>query len=189
MALTSVGLQAVANSGGPDSTCLLFLLHSVVEQFKGRTGFIKSLLSVHVDHDLQVSARVMAERAERNARALGVEHSTTKVRWSTPPFPPRPIQGQALEALARDARRNRLFKAMLQNCVDVIAFGQHADDQIETILMRLAAGSGLAGAAGMRSVRRMGMGDREGQGVTYFGLPGMSQWVVRPLLSVSKVAF
>lgn len=177
----------MANSGGPDSTCLLFLLRSVVEQLNGRTGFIKSLLSVHVDHDLQLSARTMAERAEQNARVLGVDHYTTKIPWSTPPFPSRPTHGQPLEELARDARRNRLFHAMLQHNVTAIAFGQHADDQLETVLMRLAAGSGLTGAAGIRPVRRMGMGDHEGREMTHFGLQGMNQWVVRPLLSVSKV--
>lgn len=167
---------------------MLFLLRSVIQELRSKKAFIQSLLSIHVDHDLQAAAKSMAECAEKNARDLGVDFYTTKIPWSTPPFPPRPTHDQALEELARDARRNRLFHAMLQNSVNTIAFGQHADDQVETVLMRLAAGTSLAGASGMRPVRRMGMGDRGDRGMTYFGLLGMSQWVVRPLLSVSKVS-
>lgn len=68
-----------------------------------------------------------------------------------------------------------------------IAFAHHADDQVETAVMRLAHGSSPLGAIGMRPVRRLGMGEREDNPLTWAGVKGMNRYIVRPLLPVSKV--
>jgi len=128
----------------------------------------------------------MANHSAKFAKSLGLQHITSRIPWSQPPFPPRPVEGQPFESIARVARYNSLFQAMTQKDVNVIAFGHHADDQIETSLIRLSWGSTAAGAGGMRPCRRWGMGiEQGGQGVSY-GYEGMNRWIVRPLLDVSK---
>jgi len=177
---------AVANSGGPDSTCLLFLIHRYLSR---NSTFPQAVVSLTVDHDLQASSSAMADHCAKVARSLGVRHLSTRIPWSTPPFPPRPEPGEMFENTARDARYHSLFQLMTRENIPVIAFGHHADDQVETALMRLGRGSTKLGAAGMRPCRRWGMGmlsDENALG--YAGYEGMNRWIVRPLLlDVGKV--
>ncbi|GBE81737.1 hypothetical protein SCP_0401080 [Sparassis crispa] len=176
---------AVGNSGGPDSTCLLFLLSSVLEQAKGSYGLPFKLYSIHIDHDLQPANREMADWARRNANAFRVQHHTYEVPWGSFPFPKSPHSKlETFEKVAREARQNRLFHGMSVSHADAIALAHHADDQVETAVMRMAMGSGLVGLAGMRPVRRWGMD--VGQFGAFAGPEGMSRWIVRPLLWFSK---
>lgn len=147
-----------------------------------------SAVSLTVDHDLQPSSSVMAEHCSKVAQAIGLEHLTYKIPWSDPPFPPRPLPGQAFENTARIARFHALFQSMTQSNTSVIAFGHHSDDQIETSLMRLGRGTTELGAGGMRPCRRWGMGMGDGEGFGWAGYEGMNRWIVRPLLGVSKVS-
>lgn len=128
----------------------------------------------------------MSEVAEGTARALHVKHLVTKIQWGALPYPPRPVVGAAVEEAARYARHYALFRAMSESGADAIAFGHHADDQVETVVMRLARGSSSHGLAGMRPVRRWGMG--ESTPIANFGVEGMWRWIVRPFLGVSKVS-
>lgn len=134
----------------------------------------------------------MAESCAKFARSLpGVEHMTAKIPWSTPPFPERPGQGD--ENVARTARYDMLLRCMISvpaandGPVNVIAVGHHADDQVETALMRFGMGSTVLGAAGMRPCRRWGMGAHDADGLGWAGLDGMNKWIVRPLLDAPKV--
>jgi tRNA(Ile)-lysidine synthase len=71
----------------------------------------------------------------------------------------------------------------------VLAFGHHADDQVETSLMRLGRQTTELGAGGMRRCRRWGMGFGDGaESLGWAGYEGMDRWVLRPLLDVSKVS-
>jgi tRNA(Ile)-lysidine synthase len=70
--------------------------------------------------------------------------------------------------------------------IDSIFMAHHADDQIETAMMRLSRSSGMTGVAGMRKVRRWGMGMRVGA-IGWYGAEGMRKWIVRPLLDFKKV--
>ena len=113
-----------AVSGGPDSTALLILAVATGAQ----------VTALHVDHGLregsQEEAQIVAELAERvGAKFL----SLTAVIH----------QGGDLEARARAARREVLPTDAL--------FGHTADDQAETLLIRLMRGTGPAGLAGMSS--------------------------------------
>lgn len=79
-----------------------------------------------------------------------------------------------------------LFQAMQHFSAKIIAFAHHADDQVETAVMRKTQGSSIRGLAAMRPVRRWGMGHRENDYYA-FGSEGMRSWIVRPFLQVSKV--
>jgi tRNA(Ile)-lysidine synthase TilS/MesJ len=182
-----------------------------VNKFQGHPDLPDSILSLHVDHDLQSDAEKMAHAAGTAAtRFKAVAHSEQRVPWGEPPFPPRPRPlaataasgGEATESVARTARYRLMFDAMVRRRVHVLATGHHADDQIETVLMRLGAGSSILGLGGMRPVRRFGMalgkakakGEGGGAGggesesnFGWFGHKGLDRWIVRPLLDVSKV--
>ncbi|KZP21121.1 hypothetical protein FIBSPDRAFT_1044298 [Athelia psychrophila] len=179
---------AVANSGGPDSTCLLFLMDKLLSdpEVSGK-GLPMTTLSLTVNHGLQESSNTMATQCERNAKSLRVDHLTSTIPWGETPFPSRPVESSAFEGLARDARYHLLFDAMTRMDVNTLAFGHHADDQVETALMRLARGTSEIGAGGMRPCRRWGMGmsNLEG-GLAWAGYEGMRRWIIRPMLSFSK---
>ncbi|KAG9318628.1 hypothetical protein JVU11DRAFT_721 [Chiua virens] len=140
---------AIANSGGPDSTCLLFLLSQVFPP-RPSSPFMSSITSNR-------PSSVMADVAATNARLFGIPHHAESIPWGSPPFPPLPAAG-SIERTARDARYNILFHSIKCARISFLSLGHHADDQLETAIMRIACGSSLIGAAGMRPLRRWGMG-------------------------------
>ncbi|KAG1756314.1 PP-loop family-domain-containing protein [Suillus paluster] len=182
---------AVGNSGGPDSTCLLFLLNMLLTDLRSkamaRQSIPTSVVSLSVNHNLQETSQLMAARSASNAEAMGVEHLTLDIPWGTPPFSAKPVAGQPVEQVAREARYHVVFNGMTHTGAHSVAFGHHADDQVETSLMRLARGTTELGAGGMRRCRRWGMGtgDVEG-GLGWVGHHGLNRWIVRPLLEVRK---
>lgn len=176
----------VANSGGPDSACLLFLLASVVRNHNGARGLPQKVVSLHVNHALQKASFDMVHAAEQAALRAQVHHRTLNIPWGRSSYPDKPQENQPSEQIARDARYRLLFRTMIHEDLPAIAYGHHADDQVETAIMRLAMGSSDLGAAGMRPVRRWGMG--ESSGTQPYGPHGMSRWIVRPLLTVPKVS-
>jgi len=205
---------AVASSAGPDSTCLLFLLHRMID-LKNKNKELAgadlplpdSILSLHVDHNLQSDAEKMARAARAAASRYKSKHAELRVRWGEPPFPPRPLlhpragedegedegegESSAIESVARIARYRLLFDAMVRRGAHVLATGHHADDQVETVLMRLGSGSSVLGLGGMRAARRFGMALGKGESERdygWFGREGLNRWIVRPLLEVPKVS-
>ncbi|KAJ7633062.1 PP-loop family-domain-containing protein [Roridomyces roridus] len=187
--------RSVANSGGADSTCLLFLIQRYIEDMhKGsrkadpHTLLPSAVVSLTVDHGMQASSSEMARHSGDVAQKMGVSrHVTSEIPWGTPPFPPKPAEGQAFEGIARNARYHLLFEAMNEVGAPVLATGHHGDDQVETSLMRLAKGTTEIGAGGMRRCRRWGMGSNGLKGsLGWAGLRGMKSWMIRPLLEVSK---
>lgn len=182
---------AVGNSGGPDSTCLLFLLKKLLTDLRSKAmagqSIPSSVVSLSVNHNLQETSRSMAAHSAANAAAMGVEHLTLDIPWGTPPFSAKPVAGQPMEQVAREARYHVIFDGMVRTGAHSVAFGHHADDQVETSLMRLARGTTELGAGGMRRCRRWGMGtgDVEG-GLGWVGHHGLNRWIMRPLLEVRK---
>ncbi|VDB82678.1 unnamed protein product [Peniophora sp. CBMAI 1063] len=174
---------AVAHSAGADSTCLLFLIRQLV----GTPGLPRMVHSFYVNHGFQAANKEMEDVARRTSTRLGATPHTLPIPWSTPPFPPKPSEDVPSEAIARDARYRVLFDGMREAGARIVAFGQHADDQAETAMMRWALGSTALGLAGTRRIRRWGMGSgRSEEDVDYYGLEGMNMWVIRPLLSFGK---
>ncbi|KAJ3733969.1 hypothetical protein DFJ43DRAFT_174587 [Lentinula guzmanii] len=176
---------AIGNSGGPDSTGVLFLIHRYLSENLHVPNLPRRVVSLHVDHGLQVASEDMAQRCTENAKSLGVEHHVVKVPWSKDGFPKLPTEGP-LEHIARLARYRVLFDGMTKVNASVLALGHHADDQVETSLMRIMKGSTEDGAAGMKRCRRWGMN------FGYFGAggpmdyEGMGRWIIRPLLTFPK---
>lgn len=188
--------SAVAFSGGVDSTCLLHLLNQTIRESGDAELRDLSLLALHVDHGFQGDSPQTAAACESFASQRSIPYRTLKIPWWEPPYPALPtiIQGSGVEEIGRAARYHILFDAMTREGASVLLTAHHLDDQIETGLMRLARGSGVIGASGMRPVRRWGMGSIQGAGSAneelekwFYGVSGMSRWVSRPLLEFRKV--
>ncbi|KAG9047756.1 hypothetical protein FS837_001597 [Tulasnella sp. UAMH 9824] len=185
---------AVAFSGGPDSLCLLFLLH---QYFKSK-HLEQNIVSLTINHDLQAASQRMTARCRELSASLGIPNVVMSIPWSQPPFPPKPLPGQAIEEVARAARSQLLFDAMQQHECDALVMGHHADDQVETALMRLLRRGRVSenGSTGSevalhnsitRPYRRWGMGFKSQSGTLgWAGLPGMDKWIIRPLLNLPK---
>jgi tRNA(Ile)-lysidine synthase len=128
----------IAVSGGPDSLALLLLAHAA---FPGRVH------AATVDHRLRPESADEASFVARVCAALGVPHSILAEQET-------PITGGNVQAQARELRYRLL--ADWAAPLGWLATGHHQDDQAETILMRLARGSGLAGLAAIRPRRALG---------------------------------
>ncbi|KAF8318959.1 hypothetical protein DL93DRAFT_2054074 [Clavulina sp. PMI_390] len=181
----------VAFSGGPDSACLGFLLRRLIlsgTPFSHSQERLNELLAFIVDHRLQDSSSAMTTAATRIAHELGIRPVISHIEWGNGIFPKKPEKGDALERVARRARYHLLHEALGRHDVSVLCFGHHLNDQIETSIVRLNSGSSSAGLSGMREIRRWGMGTREGytDGMGWTGISGMSKWIARPLLGISK---
>lgn len=113
-----------AVSGGADSSALLVLAVAA--------GC--DATAVHVDHGLRKGSRAEAAVVEQLARRVGAGFRSEVVEVP---------HGPDLEARARNARRSVLPPGTL--------FGHTADDQAETVLVRLLRGTGPTGLAAMRS--------------------------------------
>ena len=129
----------------------------------------------------------MAERAAKFAESLGVEHLTTKIPWGEGVYPPKPTLQDKSELLARDARYAAFFAGMRDARVSTLALAHHADDQVETMLMRLGKGTTKLGMVGMKPRSRWGMGS-DIEGLNWRGHLGLQMYKIRPFLGVGKVS-
>lgn len=132
----------LAVSGGADSTALLVL---AAEWARGRTT---RLCAATVDHGLRAESKAEAKKVAALAKSLGVPHRV--LAWNGE----KPATG--IEDAARSARYKLLGEAAKKCGATHLATAHTRDDQAETVLMRLAAGSGPAGLAGMRAEMRRG---------------------------------
>ena len=147
----------VAVSGGGDSVALLHLLHDWAQP----RGVV--LFAVTVDHGLRPESSAEAVQVAAVCAALGVPHDT--LHWTG-------WDGRGnLPDQARRARLALMAEWAQARGIASVALGHTADDQAETLLMRLARGSGVDGLSGMAVWRRT-------QGLAW----------VRPLLGQSRAA-
>ncbi|MEX2500211.1 MAG: tRNA lysidine(34) synthetase TilS [Wenzhouxiangellaceae bacterium] len=151
--ITRTGTNLVAFSGGPDSACLLHLLLSA--------GHRERIRAVHVDHGLDVASADRARQAAALASRMGIDCRIERVQAGHQPGAGGP------EAAARHARYACL-RALLGG-EDHVLTAHHADDQIETVMLRLLRGAGPLGLAGMQPLRRLDPG-----------------WLGRPLLAWTR---
>ncbi len=139
-ALTSTRLIApdkrlgIAVSGGPDSLALLLLAAAA------RPGAIEAAT---VDHGLRPDSRAEAQMVAAVCARIGVPHAILTADWPEPP-------ATAVQERARELRYRLLAAWLAERSLAALATAHHADDQAETVVMRLNRGSGVRGLAGMR---------------------------------------
>ena len=136
--LTGGETVLVAVSGGADSVALLHLLLTLAPELSLR------LHVLHVDHGLRPDSDRDAAFVRRIAERLGVPADVARV---TVPA------GGSLEAAARAERYAALGAHARRLGAQRIAVGHTVDDQAETVLMRMLAGAGVRGLAGIPAVR------------------------------------
>lgn len=126
----------LAVSGGPDSLALLLLAHAALPG---------QIAVCSIDHGLRPEAAGEVALVERIAGERGIPFTPISVTVA-----PGNVQAQA-----RIARYVALARWAQDTGLHAVATAHHADDQAETLLMRLNRGSGLAGLAGVRAASRI----------------------------------
>lgn len=137
----------VALSAGLDSTVLLHAMSRVISDLPPRGEH--RLRAIHVHHGLYPDAEAWTEAARAQARGLGCDFQVLRVSVQKQP-------GQSLEDCARRARYQALLGAMDEG--EVLLTGHHQDDQLETVLLQLMRGAGVAGLAAMPVTAAFGSG-------------------------------
>jgi tRNA(Ile)-lysidine synthase len=145
----------VAFSGGCDSTALLAALAQLPHA-------PRALRALHIDHRLQPQSRRWSRHCRRVARRLQVPLTVRTANIA-------PARGESLEAAARAARYRLLAASLAEG--EALLTAHHRDDQLETVLLQLLRGAGVAGLAAMPALAPLGSGV-----------------LVRPLLSVPRIA-
>lgn len=138
----------VAVSGGPDSLALLRLL---LDQ-KKRTGGSGQLYVGHVDHGLRGNE---SQEDSRWLATLCQELDVPLIRRTADVRQRAEADGDGIEAAARSERYRALTEIAETLGARYVAVGHHADDQLETVLMRLLRGAGLRGLRGMLPSRSL----------------------------------
>lgn len=129
----------VGYSGGPDSTCLLHLMH--------RAGF--DVVAAHLHHGQRVEADTEAKLCEAFCGELGVPIVTGHA--DVPLMAEQ--QGMGLEEAGRHARYEFFRQAAFRLGCRWVATAHTRDDLVETVLLNLTRGSGLSGLSGIPEVR------------------------------------
>jgi tRNA(Ile)-lysidine synthase len=157
----------IAFSGGLDSTVLLHSVYhflqtlresycaSALDSASTDNVTIPSLSAIHINHQLQVVSDDWEQHCQSVCDQLSVPLAIKKVSVKT--------EGKGLESAARQARY-AVFEHHLSSISDlptadthsVLLMGHHANDQAETLLMRLFRGAGTSGAAAMPMQRLLG---------------------------------
>ncbi|MEM8819527.1 MAG: tRNA lysidine(34) synthetase TilS [Pseudomonadota bacterium] len=153
------GPLGIAVSGGSDSLALMHLAHDWATA-RGRRIAVAT-----IDHGLRGAARAEAAAVARLSHGLGIEHAVLEIAM--------PEQGN-LQDRAREARYAALATWAQDLHLAAVATAHTRDDQAETVLMRLARGSGVGGLAAVpeQSVRA--------------GPPPLT--IIRPLLRTEREA-
>jgi len=148
------GSLLVAVSGGLDSIALLHALAA------NAAACARGLRALHVDHGLHPSSGEWADHVRLQCAALQVPLQVQRVQVDL-------AGGLGPEGAARAARHAAFADALPAGGILVAA--HHADDQAETVLLRLLRASGSDGLAGMRALRPLALG-----------------WLARPWLEVPR---
>lgn len=132
----------LAVSGGPDSLALLLLAAAA------RPGKIEVAT---VDHALRKGSSAEAEMVAALCRRLDVPHKVLTIVWTKKPT-------TAIQETCRTRRYHLLGDWAIAWGLPVVATAHQAEDQAETLLMRLVRGSGVRGLAAMRETRNLARG-------------------------------
>jgi len=125
------GRLGLAVSGGPDSLTLLLLAHAAIPG---------SFSVATVNHGLRAEATEECALVEQVCGKRGISCTVLTIA----------IGAGNVQAAAREARYAALAAWAEREGLSALATAHHADDQAETLVMRLNRASGLAGLAGVR---------------------------------------
>lgn len=150
------GDLALSVSGGLDSMVLLDTVAATRDTHGRRVRVL------HVNHALHHDSALWAEQVVATAEAFDVPVTTLHVEVDT-------SSGEGLEAAARRARYDALASWLAPG--EILLTAHHANDQAETVLMRLMRGSGAEGLAAIRTLRPFARG-----------------WLGRPWLQIPRSA-
>ncbi|NGP53610.1 tRNA lysidine(34) synthetase TilS [Thioalkalivibrio sp. XN8] len=164
----------VALSGGLDSTVLLEALCRLRERLPA-----DGLRGIHVHHGLHADADDWAAHCQALCGRLGVPLQVVRVDA-------RPAPGESPEAKARGVRYAALAEALAPG--EVLLTAHHADDQLETALIQLLRGAGVAGLAAMPTSARFGpglhlrplLGFTRAELAAWAAAEGLSGWIRDP---------
>ena len=168
-------------SGGPDSLCLLHVLHALATELDVR------LHVAHLHHglrgaDADADAAFVAEIAAAWGLPCTVEQADVPALAAE--------TGASLEEAAREARYAFLGRLAIQLGAQAVAVGHNADDQAETVLMHFLRGSGLAGLRGMQSIGALPVVGVSGAVCQVSSakcqVSGVRQNLIRPLLFTAR---
>ncbi len=134
----------IALSGGPDSVCLLDVLNALKERWR------LSLSALYIEHGLRPEETPgEIEFCKNITERYGVEFNVVSINVRD--YAEK--EGITLQEAGRILRYLCLEQEALRTDADRIATGHHADDQAETIIMRLIRGAGRRGLSGIPPVR------------------------------------
>jgi len=146
---------AVGVSGGADS---MLLLWSLFDKQK-KIGF--DMLVIHINHHIR---KETSERDQKFVENFCKKHNIKQVTVNVNVENLKNEKKLTLEEAARKLRYSAFEDIMKKNNLNKLFLAHHKNDQVESILMHIFRGSGIAGASGMRE----------------------SQTIIRPLINLSK---
>lgn len=134
----------VAVSGGPDSICLLHILNALKEQLQ------ITLYAAHINHCLRGKESDEDEKyVEKFCENLNIEFRSKRVNINDLVRK----KNISSETAGREARYKFFYELKSKFGAQKIAIAHNANDQAETVLMRIMRGTGMEGLIGIRSVR------------------------------------
>ena len=138
-----------ALSGGPDSLCLLSVLHNL------RDRYPLTLSAAYLGHGIRQSGETEKELELVRKTCAGMGIDLIRERLPLGMLEKRALaMGGSLEEVARQVRYDFLRRTATDKSCDYIAVGHTADDQIETVVMRFFQGVGLGGLPGIPPFRQ-----------------------------------
>lgn len=150
-----------AFSGGADSSLMLHLLRD----WCAEKGF--SLYAAHVNHGIRGEEAIRdRDFCSAVCQRMGIELFILNA--DVPAIAKK--TGKSIESAARDVRYDFFAEIMEKNDIPILATAHNADDNLETMLFRLARGTGLRGLCGIPQKRELGGG----------------RCVIRPILPLTK---
>ncbi len=136
-------IVGVGVSGGSDSMALVHYLAGLQEDLDFE------VVAIHIDHSIREESREEADFVLRRCKEMGIR--AYKFKIDAPKIARE--RNISIETAARDGRYEVFESLIKRDVIDVIALAHHQSDQVETILMHIFRGSGVAGARGMEAIR------------------------------------
>lgn len=144
----------IAFSGGMDSTVLLHVMKNIIDEKS-------QIRAIHINHNIVDNSKVWTKTCKSICKNFGIDIEIISLEVTH--------NGYGLEAAARDERYEKLKEKLYEN--EYLLTAHHEEDQMETVFLRMARGTGLDGLQGINEKYSFGEGI-----------------IFRPMLEVSKTS-